>query len=248
MNTKYIWLSVVAVIVSFIGGFLLANALNKSEIANLRSENERQKKEASEAPQNQNETTLSDEEIKKRISEADQNPTNFAFQKSLGLALYQYAGMKQNADLLGEVTRLLDRSYQNNPNDYDVLVALGNSYFDIGLLKKEQENLIKSRSYYQKALDINPGDIEVTTDLGLTFLLISPPETEKALSEFKKSLEKNPNHEKTLRGIAQALISQKNFDEAEKYISTLQKVNPQSPHLVELQEQLKKENSEPKIK
>lgn len=243
MNTKFIWLSIIAVIVSFIGGFLLANALNKSELANLRSENDRLKQGVSEAPQNQNDTTLSDEEIKKRISEADQNPTNFEYQKSLGLALYHYAGMKQNAELLSEVTRILGRSYDNDPKDYDVLVALGNSYFDVGLLKKEQGNLNKSRKYYQEALQIKPTDIEVRTDLGLTFLLITPPETDKALSEFEKSLQQNPNHEKTLRGMAQALISQKKIAEAEKYISTLQKVNPQSPHLQELQDKLKTENS-----
>lgn len=221
----------------------MANALNKSEIDNLRSENERQKKAVSEVPQNQNDTTLSDEEINKRIFEADQNPTNVEFQKSLGLALYQYAGMKQNAELLGEVTRLLGRSYQNDPKDYDVLVALGNSYFDIGLIKKEQENLQKSRDYYQEALKIKPKDIEVRTDLGLTFLLINPPETDKALLEFEKSLQENPNHEKTLRGIAQALISQKKFDEAGKYISKLKEVNPQSPHLTELQNQLQTESA-----
>ncbi len=242
MNTKSIWLSLIAVIISFIGGFLLANALNRSDINQLRSEVEQQKKAAASSPQTQNETTLSADEIRKRISEADQNPTNIAFQKNLGTALYSYAGMKQDAALLSEVTRILGRVYQDNPTDYDVLVALGNAYFDIGLLRKEYENLLKSRNFYLEALAIKPKDIEVRTDLGLSYLLSNPPETDKAIAEFEKSLQENPNHEKTLRAISQAYIGEKNFKEAEKYLALLQNVNPQNPNLADLQNQLKAES------
>ena len=222
---------------------MLANALNRNEISQLRAENEQQKKAAASSAQSQNETTLSAEEIQKRISEADQNPTNITFQRKLGIALYSYAGMKQDAELLSEVTRILDRVYQSDPKDYEVLVALGNSYFDIGLLKKEYEKLLKSRNFYLEALTIKPNDIEVRTDLGLSFLLSNPPETDKAIAEFEKSLKENPGHEKTLRAISQAYIGEKNFNEAEKYLAQLQIVNPQNPHLPGLQNQLKAERS-----
>lgn len=248
MNTKYIWLSFIAVIISFIGGFLLANALNRSEINQIRSEVERQGKSQTESNPNSEETTLSDDEIKKRIVEADQNPTNYEFQKNLGLALYRYAGMKQNAELLGEVTRLLDRANKNDPTDYDVIVALGNSFFDIGLLKKENENLQKSRKYYQEALKLKPEDVEIRTDLGLSYLLINPPEADKAIVEFEKSLQKDPKHEKTLRAISQAYLSLKKIPEAEKYISQLKNANPQSVHLSELQTQLEQEKTKTETK
>ncbi len=248
MNTKSIWLSLIGVIISFIGGFLLANALNRSEINQLRSEFESRKLAESGSAQSQNKATLSDEEIHQRISEADQSPTNLKFQKDLGMALYLYAGERQNADLLGEVVRLLDRVYQDNPKDFDVLIALGNSSFDIGLLKKENENLQKARKFYLEALEINQKDVELRTALGLSFLLSIPAETGKAIEEFEKSLNENPNHEKTLRAISQAYISQRSFNEAEKYLAQLQKVNPQNPHLSELQDQLQNERNSAETK
>src|SRR4028119_463862 len=103
MNGKVFWLSIVAVTVSFAGGFLLANALNRSELNNLRAENERLKTSQNNSNQNQSGLALGDEEIREKIAEADLNPDNLAFQKNLGMALYRYAAMKQDAELLSEV-------------------------------------------------------------------------------------------------------------------------------------------------
>jgi hypothetical protein len=43
MNRKSFWISIVAVVISFAGGFILANALNRSEVETLRAENSRLK-------------------------------------------------------------------------------------------------------------------------------------------------------------------------------------------------------------
>lgn len=110
MNGKVFWLSIAAVVVSFVGGFLLANALNRSELNALRAENERLKTSSNESTENQTGLALSDEEIREKIAEADRNPNNYPFQKNLGLALYRYAAMKQDADLLAEAGRFLSRA------------------------------------------------------------------------------------------------------------------------------------------
>lgn len=234
MNKKVLWISIVAIIISFFGGFLLANALNRNELNTIRAEVERLKT----TPNNNSEVSLSDEEIRQKIAEADKNPDNINFQKNLGLALYRYAAMKQDADLLAEVARLLARANQQDNQDYDVLITLGNSYFDIGYIKKENENLVKARDFYQKALAQKPNDVDVRTDLGLTYFLVNPPETDKALAEFQKSLQTNPKHEKTLQVLAQALISQNKAVEAEKYLKQLKEVNPENQFLPELETQL----------
>ena len=235
MNQKIFWLSIAAVIVSFIGGFLLANALNRSELTALRGENERLKTSAGETTQNQSEFTLSDEEIKQRIREADNNPENYAFQKNLGLALYRYAAMKQNAELLAEVGRLLSRAYENNRKDYDVVVTLGNIYFDIGYFKKDNAQFEKSREYYAAALQIKPNDADVRTDLGLTYFLVDPPDNKKAISEFQKTLEINPQHEKTLQVLTQIYLNENNLTQAEKYLAKLKEVNGGNQYLAELE-------------
>lgn len=239
MSNKFFWLAIPAIILSFIGGFMFANALNKTELSKLRAEAESLKNNPPATGQTAPETELSAEEIQKRIAEADQNPTNFDFQKNLGLALYRYAAMKQNVQLFGDIARLLTRAYQNDPKDYDVLISLGNVYFDIGYLNKENEQLIKSREFYQAALKIKPAEADVRTDLGLTYFLTDPPETDKAIAEFEQSLKVDPAHEKTLQVLAEAFISQNKPAQAEQYLNKLEKVNPDNAFLSPLKNKLR---------
>ncbi len=239
MNKKLFWLSIIAVIISFVGGFILANALNRNEISSLQAENGRLKTAQETAKKNDQELSLSSEEISQKIAEADQNPNNIPFQKNLGIALYNYASMKQDTDLLGEISRLLTRVYKNNPKDADVAVTLGNIYFDIGYLKKTNENFLKAREFYRDALAQKPNDANIRTDLGLTYFLIDPPETDKAIAEYQKSLLVDAKHEKTLQVLTQALLSQNKNAEAEKYLERLKEVNPNNQLLPEFNEQLK---------
>jgi tetratricopeptide (TPR) repeat protein len=242
MNTKTIWISIIAVIISFIGGFILANAFNRSELDALRAENARLKNDPSGgAAQNQSETALGEEEIRRKIAEAEQNPTNFQFQKNLGMALYRYAAMKQDAQMLAEVEKILLRANQLNEKDYDVLVALGNVRFDIGYLKKQTEEFQKAREYYAKALEQNPKDVNVRTDLALTYFLQNPPDNEKAIAEFQKVLQENPKHERALQFITQTFLKTGNRKEAETYHSKLKEINPDTPGIEEFQAQMSQE-------
>ena len=231
-------LSIVAIIVSFVGGFLVANALNRNDLTALRAENDRLKNASTQTAPNDSGLSLSDAEVREKIAEADQNPTNFNFQKNLGLALYRYAAMKQDSKLLAEVARLLNRAFENNPTDYDVIVTLGNTYFDIGYYEKNNQQFEKSREFYQKALDQKPNDADVRTDFGLTYFLVDPPEYERAAAEFQKSLQANPKHEKTLQVLAQTFIKQNKPIEAEKFIARLKEVNAKNQYLPQLESQI----------
>ncbi len=239
MNIRFFWLTVVAVITSFVGGFLFANALNRNEMSSIQAENARLKTAQTSSQQNTDELALSSEEITKKIKEADDNAENIQFQKNLGMALYNYASMKQDTDLMNDIIRLLNRAFESNPKDSEVVLSLGNLYFDIGYLKKENEKLIKAREYYQKTLQLKPEDPNVLTDLGLTYFLINPPETTKAINLFQQSLAIDPKHEKTLQVLTRAQISQNQEAEAIQNYYKLAEVNPENQYLTEFKEQLK---------
>jgi tetratricopeptide (TPR) repeat protein len=238
MNTKVVWLSILAVIISFVGGFFFANALNKKEFETLRNENNRLKTTQTNSAQNEPEQTLSDEEIRAKIAEADRNPNNLEFQKNLGIALYRYASMKQNAELMPEAARLLNRAYEKNPADKDLIVTLGHLYYDIGFFKKDNESLAKAREFYEKILKQTPKDVEIRTDYGLTYFLQNPPEYEKAVAEFQKSLQENPKHEKTLQFMVRALLKQGKTAEAEGFYAKLKEVNPKTGNLSEFEAEI----------
>jgi len=91
------------------GGFWLANSLNRSAMNAADPQKAAAPSNATNS-QTKQEPELTDDEIKAKIAEADKNPTNFFFQKQLGTALYQYAAMKQNAGILVDAARILDRA------------------------------------------------------------------------------------------------------------------------------------------
>lgn len=238
MKNSSVLLSIIGVLLGFAGGFLVANALNRSQINQLLSENGQLKNQQSEPKGNQQSIELSENEIRSKIDEAEKNPENFTFQKKLGLAFYRYAASKQDAALLAEVATLLDRAHKLNPDDYQVIVSLGNVNFDLGQLKKDSGRNLQAREVYQKALKKNPKDIDVITDFGLTYLLSGNPDVERATVELKKALEQDAKHERALLYMAQAQIELKNSDEGANYLEKLKRVNPKYPGLSEMEKKL----------
>jgi tetratricopeptide (TPR) repeat protein len=229
MNTKFIWLSILAVILSFVGGFMIANSLNRNDLTRLQAENENLKKQTT-GEQNPD-NTLSENEIKERIAEADNNPKNFKFQKNLGIGLYRYASFKKDGDLMKEISRILIRANELEPKDYEVLVTLGNLNFDIGYFKGENDKFEKAREYYLEALSQKPDDASVRTEYGLTFFLSKPPDIDKAISELERSLQENPKLERTLQVLIEAYLKKGRVEDAKKLLTKLTELNPENETL-----------------
>ncbi|MBK7704798.1 MAG: tetratricopeptide repeat protein [Acidobacteria bacterium] len=244
MSDKYFWVTIIGMIVSFSGGFLLANSLNRNEISALQSQVEQAKKNpAPTSPTmpgstNQAEPQLSDAEIKQKIAEADSAPENTIFQRDLGAALYRYGGMKQDPGLISESVRLLKRVVEKDPKDYDALVLTGNALFDIAAMRKDSTGYAAARDYYKKALEIRPNDPEVLADYGSTYFLGQPIEIEKARTELQKALAADSSNERALQFLTQVYIKTGNKAEAEKTFAKLKSVNPSNPMLPTLTTQI----------
>lgn len=232
MNKKALGLSIIAVIISFIGGFLLANALNRKDLDALRTENAQLKNAKT---QSVNETL--EEEIRKKIAEADQNPTNFALQRNLAFGIYRYAAVENDPKLLPEALRLLKRAIELNPQDYDTIVALGNVYLYLGQTDRDNAAIEQSREFYRKALSLKK-DADVQNDLGLTYFFAEPPQAEKAIAEYEKALQMNPKHEKSLENLVKANLSLGKTKEAEDFLNKLKQINPTSEVLPEMEAQI----------
>lgn len=220
----------------------MANSLNGNELLRLRAENEQLKKSPPQNPSNNQQPTLSAEEIRQKIADADKNPENINTQRNLGLALYRYGAIQKDPDLIAESTRLLQRVFDKNPKDYDVVVAMGHAFFDIGFYRRDGQSLQKGREFYLKALEQKPDDADVKTDLGISYYIAEPPDYEKAATGLQKALETDPKHERALLYMTQTMVKQNKTAEAEKFLGRLREVNPQTPSLAELTAQMSKEN------
>lgn len=242
MQKNTILVVIIVGLLGFISGFLLANFLNRSEIADVRARNDGAATGLPAAPGASVEPSLSPEEIRAKVAEADQNPQNFAFQKDLGLALYRYGAMTQNADLLEQSRRLLERASTLNTSDFDTLVGLGHAEFDIGYFRKDTSRFEKARENYQKALKLRPNDPDIQTDLGISYFVQEPPVYERAEAELKKVAAIDPKHERSLQFLIQVYARQKRIPEAKAALERLKGLNPANTAIKELGSQI--ENAE----
>ena len=246
MPLRTILLTVGGILVGFIIGFLVASSINRSEINQLRAEAESFRTSVNRGASSTNDD-LSDEEIRDKIAEADHDPTNAAFQKNLGLALYRYGAIKSDTKIISEAIRLLERAKALSPADNEIVVGLGNAWFDIGYGNKDNNALEKARGFYNTALSKAPQDAGIRTDLGMTYFLIQPPDDQKATDEFKKALASDPKNQKALQFIVQSLSRQGDNASAKKYLDILQSAYPSDETGIQLAAELdKNSNAAPK--
>ena len=100
-------------------------------------------------------------------------------------------------------------------------VQLGNLYFDA----ERYEDAIK---WYADALKLAPNDVNVSTDLGVSYYYSN--QADKALAQFDNSLKLDPKHAKTLLnvGIVKAFGKQ-DLDGAEAAWKQVLAIAPDSP-------------------
>ena len=102
------------------------------------------------------------------------------------------------------------------------LVRLGNSYFDA-------EQYETAEKWYLAALKKSPNDINVRTDLGLTFFLRTPRDIDRAVKEYQAALAIAPDNEIALQNLALAYIENGDRQNQQVTVDRLRKINPSNP-------------------
>jgi len=90
-----------------------------------------------------------------------------------------------------KVSELMAQAQRESANA-DVRAQLGNLYFDA-------ERYSEAISWYEESLRLRPKDVNVSTDLGVSYYYTNQPD--KALAQFDKSLEMDGRHAKTLLNV-----------------------------------------------
>jgi len=99
------------------------------------------------------------------------------------------AGAQQPAVLDQNRVQALRNVAEQNPNDPEPRVQLGNVYFDA-------EHYTEAITWYEAAYRLRPNDPNVSTDLGVAYYYTNQPD--RAIAQFEKSLSADPKHVKTL--------------------------------------------------
>lgn len=132
------------------------------------------------------------------------------------------AGGGSTAALLDEnKVKALTTVAEQQPANPTPRVELGNLYFD-------SERYTDAIRWYAEALKLAPKDVNVSTDLGVSYYYTNQPDL--ALAQFDESLKIEPNHTKTLlnMGIVRAFGKQ-DLAGAEQVWQRVLELAPSSP-------------------
>lgn len=119
------------------------------------------------------------------------NPTQPGAQETTASIAAKYQGTAQAAEA----------QLKADPDNYDVLVQQGNTYFDWALgvqqataQQRTGEDMplwLQAATYYKRALDVKPGDPKVVTDYSVA--LFSSGQSQQAITEIEAVIAKNPD-------------------------------------------------------
>ncbi|HKQ99842.1 MAG TPA: tetratricopeptide repeat protein [Pyrinomonadaceae bacterium] len=231
MTKDNILYSIIGVLLGVFVGYVFANTVNQqgyaprsNAAAGATAAGQAAQPGGSSLPSNAVKEQGTSGEEQALIERAQAEPDNFEVQMSAAAALYR----NRRFD---DAIELLTRANQLRPDNYETIVSLGNANFDT-------ERYETAEKWYTAALVKNPKDINVRTDLGLTFLFRKEQNLDRAIKEFRRSLELDPRHEQTLQNMTVALIKKGSLGEAEQMLAKLREVNPGNAGLTKLASEL----------
>lgn len=228
MNRQNILFTIIGLLAGFVGGFVMANSLNRSStlqntVAQVPSGAPNNPQiQSADIKENSNGAMMP--QVAETLEKADREPKNFAAQIQAG---QMYARIQNTA----KANEYLQRAVEARQDRFEDLATLGNGFFDL-------KNFEEAEKWYSKALEKNPDDVDVRTDLGSTFMERSNPDLDRAIQEYQASLAKSPNHENSLFNLAVAYSRKGNAEGAQQMLQRLEKINPASTLVTNLKQKL----------
>jgi tetratricopeptide (TPR) repeat protein len=210
------------IVVGIVIGFLFANSLNRSATVTQSSSNSGAAANlnlpADHPPVGQTSgptSTAPLPQVTQAIERAKQKPDDFEAQMTAADLYYQIQRYTDAA-------KIYEKANQLKPDELEPLIKLGNSYFDA-------EQYETAEKWYLAALKRSPNDVNVRTDLALTFFLRTPRDIGRAIKEYQAALALKPDNEITLQNLALAYIENGDSQNSQATIEKLRKVNPNNP-------------------
>lgn len=228
MQKESILVGVIGLLAGLIAGFMIANSINKGAAVAVPSVTPSAAAQSGGLPEGHpavppGGTTTGgamQPETQAVIEKAKQFPNDFDAQVA---AADKYNQIERYDDAIV----YLKRANSIKPDDREVVVHLGNANFD-------SNHLEEAEKWYTAALAKKADDVNVRTDLGLTFVFRTPPNYDRAIQEFDKSLALDPNHVQTLQNVTVVYIKKGDAAKALAALARLESASPGNPAIAKL--------------
>src|SRR5215468_5618281 len=230
INKENALFGVIGLLLGLIVGFYFANSVNQGAVLASTSGATQQATSGNLPPGHPNVSgnnqTGSMPETQAVIDKAKQNPTDFQAQLDAAELYYQIQRLDGAIEFLKKANEL-------QPDNYDVMVQLGNANFDADRYEVAEK-------WYAAALAKKPDQPDVRTDYGLTFMFREKPDYDRAIEEFNKTLVADPKHEQALQNLTVAYTKKGDATRAKGSLEKLSQVAPTSSVIAKLNEDIGK--------
>jgi tetratricopeptide (TPR) repeat protein len=236
MNKENILFGIIGLLLGLIVGFMFANSVNQQAMMTAAVAGGGGMKQNSSLPPGHPEVpggatseqaaATSMPEVQAAVDKAKQNPNDFDAQIKAAEVYYQI-GRYEGA------IEYLRRANQIKPDHYETIVNLGNSYFD-------SSDYAEAEKWYTAALAKKADDVNARTDLGLTFIFRDPPNYDRAIQEFQRSLAVNPTHVQTLQNLTVAYTKKGDAAQAKQTLARLETADATNSAIPKLRDEIGK--------
>jgi len=222
LNKENILFCIIGLLAGLIIGFMFANSVNQS--ATLQQATRQNANLPAGHPDLPVEGATTQggaiPEVQAAIEKARNEPDNYDAQMRAAELFYQIQRFEGALEFL-------KRANQLKPDDYGVIVQIGNANFDADKYEEAEK-------WYTMALGKKPNDVNVRTDLGLTFVFRASPNYDRAIQEFKRTLEMDPNHVQALQNLTVAYSKKGDLINAKSTLEKLEAVDPTNAAISQL--------------
>lgn len=231
MTKENFLFGIIGLLLGLIIGFMFANSVNQSATPTVASMANQPGIKPNAAlppghPEVSNQQAENMPEVQEAIEKAKKEPENFDAQIKAAEMYYQIGRFNGAIEFLEKANKI-------KPEDYDTIVNLGNAYFDANRYEEAEK-------WYTTALVKNPDNINVRTDMGLTFIFRQPPNYDRAIQEFQRSLEKDSNHSQTLQNLTVAYTKKGDLENAKSTLARLESADGKNSTIPKLREEIQK--------
>jgi cytochrome c-type biogenesis protein CcmH/NrfG len=131
------------------------------------------------------------------------------------------------------------RAAKDAPQNFDAQIKAAEAYMELGGFGDAADFLARANA-------LRPDDLNVRSELAVTYFMATPPQRDKAIAELRRNLESDPGHVPSLHNLIRMLLETKRLDEAEATLEKLEKVKPDYESLPQLRAEIETARRAPK--
>lgn len=159
-------------------------------------------------------------QVEAALNAARDNPNDIKAQLAAADNYYQIAQYDRALEFINQALKI-------DANNLAALKAAGDANFDKG-------DYPQAATFYERYLRQKPDDQSVQTDYGATFFQRTPPDYDRAIQGFQKTLQLNPTHEIALQNTALAHLKKGDKQLAREAIERLATAHPTNQAIASL--------------